>query len=89
MTRHPKDTNMDNPNVLLIGAAKLLSMKSLSLAAGIIGILLALNGWFLSRLVTNLDQNQAAIQRLEIADAVKSARLDEIDNKLNRLLSRN
>lgn len=75
---------MDDTNTLLVVAAKLVSAKAATLVCGIISALLALNIWFVSRLVASVDQTQAIVQKQEIAIAVISSRLEEIESSLKR-----
>lgn len=76
---------MDNPDILLVGAAKLLSAKLMSLAIGVIGFALSLNVWFLSRMVTSIDQMQVSIQEQKIIVAVTNTKLEQIDQRQDRL----
>lgn len=76
---------VDDPNILLIGAAKVLSAKMMSLAIGVLGAALSLNVWFISRLVTTQDQIQLALQDQRVSNAVTNAKLEQLDQRVNRI----
>lgn len=76
---------MDDPNLLFIGAAKLLSTKVIGLFVGGLGIALSLNVWFVSRLVATQDQIQLAVQELKITSAVTNTKMEQIDSRLDRV----